>query len=179
MDLVRGFPPTRNSAVAAVRNGDARERARGLDELAAGYWRPVYSYLRLRWPRPHEEAADLAQEFFADVVEKELIARFDPSRARLRTFLRVCIDGLVANRDRAAARLKRGGAGPAFDFDEVREEIDRIGECASADSPEILFEKEWARSVFAMALQRLREPCASAGKSESYALLERYDLAGE
>ena len=179
MDLVREFPPTQNAAVAAVRDGDARERARGLDKLAAVYWRPVYSYLRLRWRRPHEEAADLAQEFFAEVVEKELIARFDPSRARLRTFLRVCIDGLVANRDRAAARLKRGGAGPTFDFEEVREEIDRIGECGSADSPEILFEKEWARSVFAMALQRLRERCASAGKSENYALLERYDLAGE
>src|SRR5256885_12991902 len=109
MDLVRGFPPTRNSAVAAVRNGDARERARGLGDLAALYWRPVYSYLRLRWRRPHEEAADLSQEFFAEVVQKELLVRFDPSRARLRTFLRTCIDGLVANHDKAAKRQKRGG----------------------------------------------------------------------
>jgi RNA polymerase sigma factor (sigma-70 family) len=165
--LVRGFPPTRHSAVAAVRDGDAEDRARGLETLAAVYWQPVYSYLRLRWQRPHEEAADLAQELFAEVVEKELIARFDPSRARLRTFLRVCIDGLVANRDRAAARRKR------------HDESSSFGVVASAESPEALFEKEWARAVFAMALQRLRDECERAGKARHYALLERYDLAAD
>ena len=165
--LVRGFPPTQNSAVAAVRDGDAEERGRALDTLAAVYWQPVYTYLRLRWRRPHEEAADLAQEFFAEVVEKELIARFDPSRARLRTFLRVCIDGLVANRDRAASRQKRDDASVSFEL------------FATADSPEAVFEQEWARAVFAMALQRLRDECERAGKARHHALLERYDLAGE
>jgi RNA polymerase sigma factor (sigma-70 family) len=165
--LVRGFPPTQNDALAAVCDGDAR----ALETLASIYWRPVYSYLRLRWRRPHEEAADLAQEFFADVVEKEILARFDPARARLRTFLRACVDGLVSNHDRAAARRKR-----TFDFESVREEII---ESEVAGSPEELFEKEWARAVFATALRRLRDECAKAGKSAHYALLERYDLAGE
>src|SRR3954469_20610083 len=145
MDLVRGFPPTRHSAVAAVRSGDPVERARGLATLASVYWRPVYSYLRLRWKRPHEEAADLAQDFFAEMVEKELLARFDPGRARLRTYLRACIDGVVANHDRAAARQKRGGgAAPlAYDFEE---EIERLA--GTADPPDVLFDKEWARAVF-------------------------------
>lgn len=177
MDLVRGFPPTRHSAIAALRSGDPAERARGLATLASVYWRPVYSYLRLRWNRPHEEAADLAQDFFAELVQKELLARFDPSRARLRTWLRVCIDGLVANHDKAASRQKRGGGSPAphFDFDSVREEVERL----SAESPEARFEKEWARGVFAMALERLRLACEAAGKAEHYALLERYDLGSE
>jgi RNA polymerase sigma factor (sigma-70 family) len=165
--LVRAFPPTRHSAIAAVRDGDAKERARGLETLAAVYWQPVYSYLRLRWRRPHEEAADLAQELFAEVVEKELIARCDPSRARLRTFLRVCIDGLVSNRDRAASRQKRDEGAASFEA------------FASAESPEALFEKEWARAVFAMALQRLRDECERAGKARHCALLERYHLAGD
>src|SRR3954454_3846466 len=102
--LARGFPPTRHSAVAAVRSGSPAERARALETLASVYWRPVYGYLRLRWRRPHEEAADLAQELFASVLEKDLFARFDPSRARLRTFLRACADGLVANHQRATSR---------------------------------------------------------------------------
>jgi len=89
--MVRAFPPTRHSAVAAVRSADTAERARGLAILSAVYWRPVYTYLRLRWHKPHEEAADLAQEFFVQVVQRDLLARFDPSRARLRTFLRTCI----------------------------------------------------------------------------------------
>ena len=174
--LVRAFPSTRHSALALVRSKDAAKRARGVETLSSVYWRPVYSYLRLRWHRPHEEAADLAQEFFAELLEKELLARFDPSRARLRTYLRACIDGLVANHDRAASRQKRGGGAAPLPY-EFEEEIDRL--LGTADSPEALFEKEWARGVFALALRRLREECSAAGKLQHYALLEQYDLANE
>jgi RNA polymerase sigma factor (sigma-70 family) len=177
MDLVRRFPPTRHSAVAAARSEDAGERARGLATLSSVYWRPVYSYLRLRWNRSHEEAADLAQDFFSEVLQKDLVARFDPSRARLRSWLRVCIDGVVANHDRAACRQKRGGGGPAaqFDFESVREDVEQI----AGESPDARFEKDWARGVFAMALERLRQECETSGKAQHYALLDAYDLDAE
>jgi RNA polymerase sigma factor (sigma-70 family) len=175
MDSVQGFPPTRQSALAAARSGDAAERARGLQALFSVYWRPVYSYLRLRWRKPHEEAADLAQEFFAELLENELLARFDPSRARLRTWLRVCIDGMVGNHDKAASRQKRGGASAYFDFEGAREELEK--HAGTAESAESLFEKEWARGVFAIALDRLRGECSKAGKGDHFALLEQYDLA--
>src|SRR5256712_8699611 len=172
--MVRAFPPTRHSAVAAVRSADTAQRARGLAILSAVYWRPVYTYLRLRWHKPPEEAADLAQEFFAQVVQKDMFARFDPSRARLRTFLRTCIDGLVANHDKAASRQKRGGGSPHLDFDGAREEIEGLeGGC---HSPEVQFEKEWARGVFGIALRRLEQECARTGRSQNYALLQRDDL---
>jgi len=61
-----------------------------------------------------------------------------------------------------------------FDFEE---EIERLN--GTGDSPETLFEKAWTRGVFALALRRLHEECASAGKAQHYALLEQYDLAGE
>jgi RNA polymerase sigma factor (sigma-70 family) len=175
-DLVRGFPPTRHSAVVALRSGDEAERAHALSTLSSVYWRPVYSYLRLRWHRPHEEAADLTQEFFAELVEKDLLAVFDPARARLRTWLRVCIDAMVANHDKAASRQKRGGGWEPlrFDFDGVRSAVERLS--SGAESPEALFEKEWARAVFESALGRLRDACAAAGKAQHYALLEQYDL---
>ena len=143
-----------------MRSKDVHERARRRD-LVVGLLAPRYSYLRLRWHRPHEEAADLAQEFFAELLEKELLARFDPSRARLRTYLRACIDGLVANHDRAASRQKRGGGAAPLPY-EFEEEIDRL--LGTADSPEALFEQEWARGVFALALQAARE-CSAAGAS--------------
>src|SRR3954467_12747682 len=105
--IARGFPKTRHSALEALRSGDEQLRRRGLDVLAAAYWRPVYGYLRLHWRLGHEEAADLAQELFAQLLRKDLLARFDPQRARLRTFLRLCLDSLVAGERRSAARLKR------------------------------------------------------------------------
>src|SRR5437660_7821556 len=94
--LARGFPTTRHSALTAVREGDPEARRRALSALATAYWRPVYGYLRLHWRKPHEEAADLTQDFFAHALEKDLLARFDPERARLRTFLRACVDRVAA-----------------------------------------------------------------------------------
>jgi RNA polymerase sigma factor (sigma-70 family) len=162
--LVRAFPLTRPSALEAARSSDAAERARGLQTVAQAYWRPVYGYLRLHWKKPHEEAADLTQEFFADLIDRDLLARFDPQRARLRTWLRVCIDGLVSNSNRAFSRAQREL--PAFDFESARASL----------SPAEEFDKEWARAVFAMALQRLRERCLAEKKEQQFALLEAYDL---
>ena len=171
--LARGFPATRHSALELARSPDAAQRKRGLRTLSAAYWRPVYGYLRLHWRKPHEEAADLTQDFFAELLEKDLLARFDASRARLRTWLRVCVDGLVSNHEKAAARQKRGGGAGAFDFDQARAEVEREN---PVESPEARFEKEWARAVFAMGLSRLRERCERDGKAQHFALLEQYDL---
>ena len=120
------FPDTRGSLVAAVKSGDRDARARALETLAEAYWRPVYTYVRLKAGREHEEAADLTQEFFARLVEKDWLSRFDASKARLRTYLRVLVDGLVANESKAKGRLKRGGGMQilSLDFEEVRREVE-------------------------------------------------------
>src|SRR5712671_179276 len=174
--LARGFPATRNSALAAIRAGAPEERRRALSALAGAYWRPVYGYLRLHWRKPHDEAADLTQDFFAHALEKDLLARFDPARARLRTFLRACIDRVAAEDGRAARRLKRGGgaASAVFDFEAARAAIEHGA--GAAEAPDVLFEREWARGMFGAALERLRELCAREGKSQQFALLEQYDL---
>src|SRR5205814_2457089 len=118
-----------------------------------------------------------AQDFFAQLVEQQLLDRFDPARARLRTWLRVCIDGVVANHDKGASRQKRGGGAALvhFDFETAREEVERV----AAESPETRFEQDWSRGVFAMALDRLRDHCTASGKGGHYALLEQYDLGPE
>ncbi|HET9480243.1 MAG TPA: sigma-70 family RNA polymerase sigma factor, partial [Candidatus Polarisedimenticolia bacterium] len=105
-----GFPTTHWSAVAGTRSEDPNERARSFGTLVAAYWKPVYKYIRVRWRKSDEDARDLTQEFFALAFEKRFFAPFDPARARFRTFLRTCLEGFLANQDKAARRLKRGGA---------------------------------------------------------------------
>ena len=126
------FPTTRRSVVLAVRHAEPGVRRRAWDLLAESYWRPVYRYLRLRWRTAPEEAEDLTQEFFARALEKGTFDRYDPGRARFRTYLRTCLDGFVANERKAASRLKRGGGRPAlsldlpFDFAAAESEVSRI-----------------------------------------------------
>ncbi len=167
------FPPTRASVVSAARSGDAGKRLRALETLVAAYWRPVYRHVRRKRGKVHEEAADLTQEFFAALLERDLLIRFDPSKAKLRTDLRVCVDGLVANAEKAAARQTRGGGVPllSLDFEGAREELERAV-AAPGESPEREFEKEWARGVLELGLARLELALAGRGKGiEEHALL--------
>jgi RNA polymerase sigma factor (sigma-70 family) len=164
-----GFPPTRWSAVVAARSGEAAERRLGLTRIAEAYWRPVYALLRVRWRKPHEDARELTQEFFARLVEGGVLAGYDPAKARLRTYLRTCLDALVRNDERDRARLKRGGDREivSLECELTEQEI-----AAAPEDPDALFEAEWVRSVFASALARLRAEL----RPQVFEVFERYDV---
>jgi RNA polymerase sigma factor (sigma-70 family) len=169
------FPLTRHSVIAAAQSNDPRERVRAMDAIAASYWRPVYKYVRMRWRVEREDAEDFTQDFFARLLEKEFLDSYDPAKGRLRTFLRTCVDRLFMNQARDAHRQKRGSAAihVSLDFDEAEHELAAV---STTQSPEDYFEKEWARNLFALAVERLRAHCEAAGKTTQFALFERYDL---
>ena len=179
------FPATRWSAIDAARSTDSAERERALAALFAAYWKPVYKYVRVRWNRPVEDAQDLTQGFFAELLERNLLAQYDPAKSRLRTFLRVCADSFVMNQDKAAHRLKRGGdvAHVALDFQEAEGELRRqVIDPASIPSPESIeefFEREWIRSLFTLAIDDLRKLCAERKRETTFVLFEAYDLDGD
>src|SRR5436190_4051401 len=103
------FPLTRGSLVRAAGNGDAGVRRRAFADLVEAYWKPVYKYLRLKRGLGNEDAKDLTQAFFARAFEKGYFDHFDPSRARFRTFLRVCLDRFTASEYRSQTSQRRGG----------------------------------------------------------------------
>jgi RNA polymerase sigma factor (sigma-70 family) len=187
-DLTGGnerFPATRWSVIAAVRSEDGTERKRALDTLCEAYWKPVYKYVRLRWNRDAADAQDLTQGFFAEMLERELLNRFDAGKSRLRTYLRLCVDSFVMNEEKAARRQKRGGDVPhlALDFAGAEEEfaggtIDAAA-IASPESLEEFFEREWVRSLFALAVEDLRALCAEQERDRAFQLFEAYDLEGD
>jgi RNA polymerase sigma factor (sigma-70 family) len=172
------FPETRYSIVAAVQGNSRSERARALDAITAAYWKPIYKYLRLRWELSSADAQDLTQEFFARLIEKDFLAKYDANKGRLRTFLRTCADRLFMNLSRDAHRMKRGGASTHInlDFDEAERELARVA-LSSSDIAGEYFEKEWVRNLFALALERLERKFRPIGKGVYVDLFERYDLA--
>jgi len=171
------FPQTRWSVIQGARSSQPEQRQRALDVLVSAYWKPVYKYIRLHWGKPDEEAKDLTQDFFTRLIEKNLLDRFDPAKARLRTYLRVCVDGLVMNTDKAAQRQKRGGdvAVLPLDFESAEGELLELP-IAGPGGPEEFFAKEFARSLFGLAVDRLQNECQAKGKSLHFQLLELYDI---
>jgi RNA polymerase sigma factor (sigma-70 family) len=174
------FPLTRHSIVAAMRSPRPGDRRSAFDALVTAYWKPVFKYVRLKWHASPEAAEDLTQAFFLRAFEKDFFAGFDPSRARFRTFLRTCLDAFVGNARKADGRMKRGGGVTLIpiDFGEAERELQYQGANAVHDY-DAYFHREWLRSLFAAAADRLRSACASRGHSDRFAVFEAYDLAAD
>ena len=174
------FPATRLSVVARIKSEDAETRRLAFASLIDAYWKPTYKYLRLKWNLDPEEAADLTQDFFTTTLEKDVIGRFDPARARFRTYLRMCVDGFAANARKAEGRLKRGGgvALVPLDFQTAEGELRMHEPAVQADVDE-LFYQEWVRALFQGAVSDLRAATAAANRSVMFTVFERYDLAEE
>jgi RNA polymerase sigma factor (sigma-70 family) len=171
------FPTTRRSAVVGAASEDPAERERALEALVTSYWRPVYKYVRFKWGAPDEDARDLTQGFFTRAIEKGTFREYDPARARFRTYLRLCLDGYVANERKAAGRRKRspGTALLALDFRGAEEELQSTLPDPRMDLEEF-FHREWIRSLVGRAVERLREECAARGKEAAFRAFELYDL---
>jgi RNA polymerase sigma-70 factor (ECF subfamily) len=110
------FPTTQWSRVATAAGRDDGEAREALSMLCRAYWYPIYAFVRHRGFSP-EQARDRTQDFFAYILERDLIARADPARGRFRAFLRtVCARHLAGDRDRENA-AKRGGGRPRLAID--------------------------------------------------------------
>src|SRR5579864_8145542 len=101
------FPETRRSAILDLASEDPARLAAASETLIAGYWKPVYKYIRVRWNQSNEDAKDLTQAFFTRVLEKQFFTAYDPAKARFRTYLRTCLDAFLSNESKAASRVKR------------------------------------------------------------------------
>jgi RNA polymerase sigma factor (sigma-70 family) len=163
--------------VLGAASPDAETRQRAFSSLVEAYWKPVYKYVRLKWQAGPDEAEDLTQGFFARAFEKDFFRAYTPEKARFRTFLRTCLDGFIANERKAASRLKRGGSVQmvALDFQTAEGELLQHDVAVPADMEEY-FEREWARSVLALSVDRLRSQYSAAGREKYFLVFERYDL---
>ena len=171
------FPATRRSVLERVRSADDAVRRDAFGDLAAGYWTPRYHYLRLQWRLTAEEAEDAVQAFFATAFEKQYVERYDPAKAKFRTFLRVCLDRFVQNLRKAAAAEKRGGAIAvlSLDFPGAERELDDMA-TAIAD-PDRFFHDETVRFLFARTVASMEAACAAAGRDVVFRVFQRHDLA--
>jgi hypothetical protein len=175
------FPTTRHSVIERLRTQDGTPRRDAFGDLADGYWKPIYKYLRVKWRLAPEAAEDATQAFFVEAFEKSWLERYEPAKARFRTFVRVCVDRLVMNMQQAEGRAKRGGDArtisvDGFDFGAAEHEL--LGQTMSAaPEAEEMFKREFVRALFDRAVRAVRQDCVTRGRELHWQLFERYDLS--
>ncbi len=165
------FETTHWSLVLAARDRDTPEAEAALADLCAAYWYPLYAFVRRKGHDP-EHAADLTQEFFARLLEKDYLRSVDRSRGRFRSFLLAACSHFLANeRDRERAR-KRGGGRPPVSIDVRDAEGRYLAEPSHGLTAERLFERRWALTLLegvlgawaASSTARARGRCTTASR---------------
>jgi len=169
------FPNTRWSLVLELGEGGAPAE-RALEELCAIYWYPVYAYLRSSGAAP-ADAEDMAQGFFVRLIGREILARADASKGRLRCYLLHALKHFKIDEHRKSMAQKRGGGIPDLRIDADTAEERYVAEPAHRDDPEAIFERRWALALLGEAFARLESEYSEAGKAELYQVLQPY-LAG-
>ena len=161
------FPTTHWSRVVTAASRDASEAREALSSLCQAYWYPIYAYIRHRGHTP-EQAQDLTQDFFAYILEHDLIAMADPTRGRFRAFLRtVCARQLAAHRERQNA-AKRGGGRSLALHRPLRRRAPVRAEPAHELTPERIFDRTWALTLLCRVVERLRREYDDAGRSDQF-----------
>ena len=171
------FVTTQWTQVLATR-GDSPEARQALSDLCAAYYTPVF--VLIRRVTPSEEAArDLTQEFFARLLSRAGLGQVDPERGRFRFFLLGAVKHFLADVHDEQCRLKRGGGRVPISLDAGTDSSpDMEIADASLPSPELEFDREWAITLLARALERLGREQAGAGKGEHFPALKPW-LTGD
>jgi RNA polymerase sigma-70 factor (ECF subfamily) len=174
----RSFPTTHWSLIRAAGGTESPETAAALETLCRIYWHPVYAYIR-RWGRNPEDARDLTQDFFAQLLEKKVIGRADPSRGRFRSFILGLLKYFLRHEHRNAQAKKRGGDYRIVSWDQKVAES-RLGYSGVDDeSPDRIFERRWAQTVLEHAAAQLREEYQTSGRESLFEALRPLVMLGE
>lgn len=169
----RQFVTTHWSLVDAARGDEASQtRARAaLEELCRAYWYPLYAFVRSRG-HSAADAQDLTQAFFARILETGGLAGADRERGRFRSYLLGAMKHFLANEWHRTQAQKRGGGVRIVEWDALDPEARYAEAAPQAESPEHLFDREWALQTVAGALQALREEMSRSGRSEQFETLK-------
>lgn len=166
-----GFQPTRWSLIGALRNGDSLDGSAARATLCEAYWYPLYAYVR-RSGCGAEQARDLTQGFFAHLLEKNLFARAERERGRLRTFLLAALQHYLRDEWRKGQKIKRGSGASPLSIDEAFAENRYAREPANAMTPETIFQRRWALELLERTLLGLRAEYTGAGKANVFDTLK-------
>ena len=136
----------------------------------------VYAYIR-RKGRSNEEAKDLTQGFFTEVVlGRELVQKNDPSKARFRTYLEAALRRYLHDVHEArTARKRRPAQGYLVHLGGL-ESLD-LPELSEGASPDEAFTYAWAANLLAECLAAVEAACRKSGQDKHWEVFRRKVVA--
>ena len=162
--------------VLAAREAPTGEARQALEGLCQAYWYPLYVFVRHQG-YDADEARDLTQAYFAELLEKGHLADYDPDLGRFRVFLKASIKNFLSKERDKAGAWKRGGRTSVLSFDADAESRYKLEPVDRLD-PEKLYERRWALTLVERVLEGLEEESREAGREVEFDRLKGL-LTGE
>lgn len=154
------FLTTHWSLIEGIRQHQDKDQAL-IGLLLERYWKPVYCYIR-RKGYPNEEAKDLTQGFFHEIVlGRHMVERTDPSKGRFRSFLLHALGQFLIDQKRkgsAQARIPHDKL-VSLDMSDPPVLPQTIFEC----SPEDCFAYTWKTDLVDRTLAEVQAECEGQG----------------
>lgn len=159
------FGTTNWTLVAGLRAEDEQLRQKTAEWIAATYWPAVYACAR-RITNSREEATDLTQGFFSEVVlGRGLLTLATEEKGRLRSLIRSALRRYAVDCWRREQSRGKGRLLPLSDL----EREDAMISSGSADDE---FDRRWALSVLERAIGLCESHYREAGRPKHWEVFE-------
>jgi DNA-directed RNA polymerase specialized sigma24 family protein len=143
-----------------------------LEKLCRVYWRPIYSFV-LRQGIGPEEAKDITQGFFADLLEHKSLTAVRREKGRFRSYLLGALKYFLADERRRAMAIKRGKGQRFIPIEELSADERLEIEPADPVTAEQIYERRWASTVLARVLSLLKNEYSAAGNATLFDSLKQ------
>ena len=158
------FRPTRWSVIARASKNPGTD-AEAFAELYGAYAFPLYAFVR-RKGHDADQASDVVQEFFVELLDGSLLRAADQNKGRFRSYLLGALKHFLSNQHDRERAKKRGGGTLKLSLDDAER---RYGlEPAHDATPERLFERQWAMTVLDHVMDQLTAEYQRAGKHQVF-----------
>ena len=172
------FATTRWTVVLTAGQRHTPQSDEALGQLCRTYWFPLYAYVRRRG-HTKADAEDSVQAFFARFLAKNYLEGLSAERGRFRAFLLASLKNFLINEWKKSQRLKRGGGDTVLSLDwETADTKFQVAD-STEPSPDKAFDREWAVTLLATVIERLRAECAADGKAKQFDQLKIFLTAGK
>ena len=165
------FLTTEWSVVLQAGQDEDPGSVQALEALCQTYWPPLYAYARRDGLTP-QDAQDATQEFIGSLLRRNDLASVSPEKGRFRSFLLMALKNFLVSRWRTERALKRGGQSEFVVLDAGEAETLCQPELIDQLSPEKAFDRRWALTVMACALDRLRAEHQSPEQARLFTALQ-------
>ena len=151
-------------SVVVEAQGESPAAQEALEKLCRIYWRPIYGFVQ-RQGIGSEEAKDITQSFFADLLEHKSLTAVRKEKGRFRSYLLGALKYFLADERRRAMAIKRGKGQRLIPLEELRSDERAEMEPTDPVTAEQIYERRWASTVLERVLGLLKNEYVAAGNA--------------